>query len=330
MKVAFFSTRPYDQEYFEGIRSPHDFTFITETLDRATAHRADKAEAVCLSTTDQADEAVIKILDSLGIRLIMVRASGLDNVDTEAAYKTGIAVRYLPGYSPRAIAEHAATLLLSLNRKIRLSHERMLSGDFTLDGLIGMNLYHKTVGIVGIGRVGQAFASIMKGFGCRILACDIDQNKDYTQNEMKLVSLRELLSGSEVVSLHCSLNDSNEEIINRQSLQQIKPGAVLINTARGRLVANEAILEALDNGLLSGYGADVYTGENPVFYRKFPSLEAAGDPLLTALLKHPRVLLTPHQAFFTREAMQQIARTVVNELTYFESMAKGMGNQLMI
>ena len=330
MKVAFFSAHAYDIAYFEGNQSSHQFTFIKEKLDPVTARHAEGMDAICIAATDMADEAVMTELNKMGIRLIMVRASGLDNVDAHAADKAGVVLKYLPGYSPQAIAEHTAALLLALNRNIHLAHERVCKGDFSIEGLMGFNLCNKTVGIVGIGRIGYAFAGIMKGFGCHILVSDTKQHVNITHNDMQLVSLSDLLRKSDIISLHCSLNDTSKAIINAQALRLVKPGAFLINTARGKLVDTNAVLEALDKGFLGAYGADVYAHESSFFYQTFKSAAEVNDPVLQALIRHPRVLLTAHQAFFTREAMQQMTRTVINELTYHENLTSGSADRLMI
>jgi D-lactate dehydrogenase len=330
MKVAFFSARPYDIEYFEDKRSPHQFTFIMEKLDPVTVKLAGNHEAICISSLDIADEPVLNSLCDMKINFIIVRASGIDNVDMAAAYHNDITVKWLPGYSPRAIAEHAVTLLLTLNRKIHIASERIRNGNFSIDDLMGFNLYDKTVGIVGKGRIGNAFAEIMKGFGCHILVNDTKQNINIIHDGLQIVSLSELLQQSDIISLHCSLDDSSKAMINTQTLQLVKPGAVLINTARGKLVDTKAVLEALDKGPLGAYAADVYENESMFFHQAFKFLDEIPDPVLKTLIQHPRVLLTAHQAFFTREAMQQMARTVINELTYQESLTGGLSDRLMI
>lgn len=330
MKVAFFSARPYDIEYFEDKQSPHQFTFIMEKLDPVTVKLAENHEAICISSLDTADERVLHALCNMKINFIIVRASGIDNIDMAAAYHNDITVNWLPGYSPRAIAEHAVALLLTLNRKIHIASERIKNGNFSIDDLMGFNLYDKTVGIVGKGRIGNAFAEIMKGFGCHILVNDTKQNINIIHDGLQIVSLSELLQQSDIISLHCSLDDSSKAMINTQTLQLVKPGAVLINTARGKLVDTKAVLEALDNGLLSAYGADVYEHESDFFYETFKSLADVNDPVLRRLIQHPHMLLTAHQAFFTKEAMQQMARTVINELTYHESLTGGLSDRLII
>jgi len=329
MRVTFYSAHAYDIAYFEGNQSYHQFSFVKERLDLATARYAEGMDAICIASTDVADKAVITMLNKLRIGLIIVRSSGLDNIDTNAADNAGIALKCLPGYSPQAIAEHAAALLLTLNRNIHLARERVLKGDFSIEGLMGFNLYNKTVGIVGIGRVGYAFSRIMKGFGCRILGFDTKQNLS-AYDDIQLVSFVDLLQGSDIISLHCSLNDTSKSIINAQALELIKPGALLINVAQGKLVDTKAVLTALNKGTLGAYVTDVYEDESNFFYQTFQSIEKLTDPLLKMLIQHPNVLLTSHQAFFTKEAMQQMTCTIINELTYYESLTGGLADRLII
>lgn len=329
MRVTFYSTHAYDIAYFEGNQSYHQFSFVKERLGLATARYAEGMDAICIASTDVADKAVITMLNKLRIGLIIVRSSGLDNIDTNAADNAGIALKCLPGYSPQAIAEHAAALLLTLNRNIHLARERVLKGDFSIEGLMGFNLYNKTVGIVGVGRVGYAFSRIMKGFGCRILGFDTKQNLS-AYDDIQLVSFVDLLQGSDIISLHCSLNDTSKSIINAQALELIKPGALLINVAQGKLVDTKAVLTALNKGTLGAYVTDVYEDESNFFYQTFQSIEKLTDPLLKMLIQHPNVLLTSHQAFFTKEAMQQMTCTIINELTYYESLTGGLADRLII
>lgn len=319
MRVAFYSTQPFDRRSFTPpLIGDHDVHFIDEVLSPATAAEASNCQAACVSSSDPVDAAALKTFNRLGIKLIVVRSSGFDNVDFQAAKRYNIAVRWLPGYAPRAIAEHATALLLALNRKIPAAVDRVRQGDFRIEGLVGFNLYGKTAGIIGMGRIGHAFASIMKGFGMKILATDLEVNPDFASEGITYVSLDELLARADVVSLHCALYDDNSLIINNKTLARMRPEAVLINTARGALVDVQAVLQALDENRLGGYAADVYAGESGIFGHQFPTLQEAGDPLLEQLVMHPKVLLTAHQAYLTREAMHQRDRTVINELTYFE------------
>lgn len=331
MEVAFFSARPYEISYFEAARTHHKMRYITEKLNTDTVRLARNADVVCVSPIDDLNETTIASLHDIQIKLIMIRASGMDNVDTNAADKFGIEVKCLPGYAPRAIAEHAAALLLCLNRKIHLAFDRVSKGNFSIDGLMGFNLFNKSVGIIGMGRVGVAFAGIMKGFGCNILATDMNPSAQMTyKKDVQFVSFSDLLQKSDIISLHCTLDNASEHMINEKALEKIKPGAFLINTARGKLVDTKAVLHALDRGTLGAYGADVYEQESTFFYQTFRSLDEIDDPVLRSLVSHPHALITSHQAFLTQEAMRQMASTLIKELTYYEGLGSGLADRLMI
>lgn len=330
MKVAFYSTCPYDIEYFQHTQSSHHFTFIKKILDESTMELAVGHDAICISPSDVVDRSIVKVLISLKIGLILVRSSSLDNIDTYATDYASITVKYLPGYSPQAVAEYAAALLISLNRKTHLAFQRMHTGNFSIEGLMGYNLNRKTIGIIGMGRIGFAFSNIMKGFGCYILANDLRKNIISPSEDVHYVALSHLLEQSDIISLHCTVNDTSKNIINEETLKKMKPGAVLINTSRGKLVDSQAVLKALKEGALGAYGADVYEHGNKIFNHTFKSAEEIDDPVLKELIQQPNVLLTFHQAFLTKEALQQVVRTVINELTYYEGLKDGSATHLMV
>lgn len=329
MKVAFYSAEDYVQKAFEANESVHSFHFIRERLDEETANLAAGFDALCVSPHDHVNERTLKILVKQNIALIIVRSSGFDNVNFKVAEKYKIPVKWLPGFAPHAIAEHAVALLLTLNRKIHLTYEKIMQGDFMIRGQMGFNLQGKTIGVIGMGRIGFTFAKIMLGFGCKVIAFDESKKNDYIHPGIVYVSLKELLQQSHIISMHCNLNEANTRIINQDTLKDVRPGAVIVNTARGKLVDTKAILEALKKDKLGGYAADVYESEQDIFHKKFSSLNKIKDPLLKELIRNPKVLFTPHQAFYTREAMKQMVQTVVNELTYFEGLNEP-GQSLMI
>jgi D-lactate dehydrogenase len=225
----------------------------------------------------------------------------------------------LPGFAPHAIAVHALALLLALNRKIPQTLGRVSQGDFTTDGLMGFNLHEKTIGIIGLGRIGSTFARIMLGFGCRIIAFDPLKRTDSTIEDIMFLSLKELFKQSDIISLHCDQNELSSGIVSWKALKTVKPNLILINTARGKLVDTAAVLDALKEHKISGYGADVYENDEAVFLHKFGSIEKIKDPLLMSLIQQPGVIITPHIGYLTFDAMQQAARTIINELTYYES-----------
>jgi len=330
MKVAIFSAQPFDTDAFKGIGHKHDLIFLSGRLDRDSAPLAKEAGAVCVTPTDIVDAPVIRVLASGRTSLIVVRSSFFDNVDFRAAERYGLTVKWLPGFAPHAIAEHAAALLLSVTRKIPLALERVRQGDFTLEGLAGSNLYEKTVGIIGMGRIGRAFARIMLGFGCKLLGHDQRGDADTGMPEVEIVSVDELLKRSDIISLHCDMNQFTIPVIDQAALKAVKPGLVLLNTAGGQLVDTKALVKALKEGRIGAYAADVYQNERDIFQRKFDSPDKIPDPLLISLLSQPGVLLTPHLGFLTAEAMHQVARTVINEITYYENLTGGTTDRLMI
>lgn len=330
MKVAYFSSKPYDIEAFKENNPRHDFHFFSESLNDKTAKLAKDSDALCISPNDQVNDLTLKNLTPGKTSLIVVRSSGFDNVDFNAAERRQITVKWLPGFAPHAIAEHAVALLLSLNRKTPQTFERVQQGDLSVEGLMGFNLFEKTVGVIGMGRIGRTFARIMLGFGCKVIAYDEVKNNGSIAEGVAYVSLKELFKQSDIISLHCDLNESNSGIVSRTALKSVKPNLILINTARGKLVDTKAVLDALKDHRISGYGADVYENEEDAFYHKFGSLDKINDPLLVSLIRQPGVLLTPHLGFLTFEAMQQVARTVINELTYYENQNNGSADRLII
>ncbi|MFC5412471.1 2-hydroxyacid dehydrogenase [Larkinella bovis] len=318
MKIAFFSTADYDRQWFESGKSHHTITFIEQPLTAQTAQLAAGHQAVCAFVHDDLGGSVLRLLKELGVGVIAMRCVGLDNVDQETASELELAVLTVPAYSPYPVAEQAAALLLALNRHLPAANQRVLAGDFTLNGLIGQDIHGKTVGIIGTGRIGRAFARIMLGFGCRILAYDLKPNLALVKAGVRFVRLNTLLEESDIVSLHCPLTPHTEFLINNQTLQSMKPTALLINTGRGKLVDTSAVLDALDQGQLAGYAADVYTRESAWFHRDFTD-QPITDEVLNRLRFHPRVLLTAHQGFLTQEALQQIAATLLNQLSFYEN-----------
>lgn len=316
MKVAVFGTKPYDRKFLEAAASGtgHVLTFLEPRLSKETAALADGHEAVCVFVHDKLSREALQILHEGGTRFVALRCAGFNNVDLEAARELGIGVARVPAYSPYAVAEHAVGLILSLNRKLHRAYNRAREGNFALEGLLGFDLHGKTVGVVGIGRIGHAFASIMRGFGCKVLVHDAFT----TNNEFENVSLEQLLRESDIVSLHCPLTPDTFHLINAQTIAQMKPGAMLINTSRGGLVEASAVIEPLRSGHLSALGLDVYEEEDGVFYEDHGGA-VWGDDTLMLLMAFPNVLITGHQAFFTREALENIAHTTMDNLSQWEN-----------
>lgn len=328
MRVTIYSTRPYDREFLEQARLAADaqaahfqFDYIEARLDLPTAAAAEGSQAVCAFVNDRLDAPVLQRLHALGVRLIVLRSAGFNHVDLQAAAKLGLQVGRVPEYSPHAVAEHTAALLLPLNRKIHRAYARVREGNFALDGLLGFDLHGRTVGIVGTGKIGECFARIMKGFGCELLGHDPQPNPACEQMGLSYVSLEKLLAQSDVVSLHCPLNEQTRHLINAETLAQMKRGAMLLNTGRGALLEASAAIKALKSGQLGSLGLDVYEEESELFFRDLSS-QVLQDDVFARLLTFPNVLITGHQAFFTADALSAIADTTVANLQSFERCGK--------
>ncbi|GAB2515510.1 2-hydroxyacid dehydrogenase [Spirosoma aerophilum] len=319
MKIAFFSCHPYEQSFLESANrnERHQLTFLSDMLTPETAHLAAGHQAICVFVNDQLTKLTLETLAGLGIHLVALRCTGYNQVDVPTARRLGIRVLHVPSYSPHSVAEQALALLMTLNRKTHLAYQRTNQHNFTLDGLMGFDLYGKRVGVIGTGKIGRAFARIMLGLGCQVLACDKVPSPMLTQLGVTYLPLPDLLAESDVVSLHCPLTPETHHLIDAAALACMKPGAYLINTSRGGLLDTPAVLTALRNNRLGALGMDVYELEDTFFHADW-STKALPDADLDALTQLPNVLLTAHQGFFTREAMAQIAHTTLNNLTYLE------------
>ena len=317
MKVAVFSSKPFDRQFLDAASGGrHELRYLDCRLTVATTALAKGSTAVCLFANDQANATTMMAFAHMGVQLIALRAAGFDNVDLHAARAHGITVARVPAYSPHAVAEHAFALLLSLNRKIHLAYERIRRGNFSLDGLMGFDLAGKTFGIVGVGNIGSVAANIARGFGCKVLGAD-PIPRDDCRGSVDYVALNELLERSDVVSLHCPLNDSTRHLIGGRELARMKPGAKLINTSRGAVIDTPAVIESLSNQRLGGLAIDVYEGEGDLFFEDRSDRPIA-DQQFARLLGFPNVLVTGHQGFLTVEALRQIANTTIENVDAFE------------
>jgi D-lactate dehydrogenase len=320
MRTAVFSFKPYDRAFLEAANlaagAGHDLRFIEARLSPDTAALVAGAEAVCLFVNDVADRAVLEALGAAGVRLIALRCAGFNNVDLAAAEELGIAVGRVPAYSPEAVAEHTAALILTLNRKTHRAYNRVREGNFELDGLIGFDLKGRTVGIVGTGKIGLAFARIMRGFGCKVLGCDPFPSDEFTAIGASYASWGEVLETSDIISLHCPLNPATHYLVNAAAIARMKPGVMLINTRRGALVDTAALIAGLKCGHIGHVGLDVYEEESDLFFENL-SDQIIQDDVFARLMTFPNVLVTGHQAFFTVEAMEAIASTTIANLTSF-------------
>jgi D-lactate dehydrogenase len=318
MKVTVFSTKPYDRQFLdEANAGRHELHYLDCRLSVATAALAKGSSAVCLFANDHANATTMMAFDHMGIRLVALRSAGFNNVDLQAVRAHGISVARVPAYSPHAVAEHTFALLLSLVRKVHRAYNRVREGNFSLEGLLGFDLAGKTIGIVGTGNIGSVVARIARGFGMTVLATDPVQSSDCAAF-VDYVSRDDLLTRSDVVTLHCPLNDGTRHLIDEAALARMRPGAVLINTSRGAVIDTHAVIDALKRGRLCGLAIDVYEEEDALFFED-RSDETIMDDQFARLLTFPNVLITGHQGFFTVEALKNIAETTIANLDAFES-----------
>jgi D-lactate dehydrogenase len=318
MKIAFFSTQPYDIPFFESANQAfgHELVFFTQALEPATIGLAAGAQAVCLFVNDQASEASIAALAKLGVSTIALRCAGFNNISLDAAKKAGMRVCRVGAYSPEAVAEHATALLLTLTRKTHKAYNRVREQNFALSGLLGFNLHGKKIGVIGTGNIGKAFCKIMLGFGCEVTAFDLIANKEMEALGVKYAPLIEVLA-SDIISLHCPLNEQTKHIINAETISYLKKGVTLINTGRGGLLDTKAVIDALKNGTIGALGLDVYEQEEKLFFKDLSST-IIQDDTIQRLMSFSNVLITGHQGFFTREAMEKIAHTTLENISNLE------------
>jgi len=316
MKIAFYDTKPYDKIWFKPLSEEYGYKikFYEHKLNADTAVLATNYDAVCAFVNDTIDKEVIDILYRNGIRLLALRCAGYNNVDFKSAYDKINVVR-VPSYSPAAVAEHAAALLLSLNRRIHRAYTRTRDNNFSIDGLMGVDLIGKTAGIVGTGNIGRIFINICKGFGMKVIAYDPYPIKDA---DFEYVSADDLFKQSDIVSLHCPLTPETKHIINAESLAVMQPHTLIINTSRGALINTLDLIEALKTRSIGGAGLDVYEEEAEYFFEDF-SNDIMIDDDLARLLSFPNVLVTSHQGFFTREAVQAIAEVTMDNIHTFDT-----------
>ncbi len=321
IKIAFFDTKEYDRDLFDEYNKNYGYqiTYLESKLNSETAPLARGFDAVCIFVNDVVDEKTISILKECNVKLIALRCAGFNNVDTKRLGNDLVAVR-VPEYSPYAVAEHAAALFLSINRKIYKAYQRTRKYNFTLNGLLGFDIHGKTVGVVGAGKIGKAFINIMNGFGCRVLVYDKFKDKTVAeQMNFEYVDLDRLYKESDIISLHCPLTDENYKMINEESLEKMKNGVVLINTSRGKLIDTKSLIKKLEEGKIGGLGLDVYEDEEEFFLNDM-SNSYIRDEELSVLLTMPNVVVTSHQAFFTKEALNKIALdTCENIKEFFET-----------
>ena len=319
MKVAVFSAKRYDRALLAEANAAHghDLTFQEARLEAGTVALAAGFPAVSVFVNDDVDAEVLAALAAGGTRLVATRSTGFNQIDLEAAARQGIRVVRVTDYSPHSVAEFTVGLLLALNRHLHRAYERTRSGNFELDGLMGFDLHGRTVGVIGTGKIGRAFGRIMAGFGCRVIGHDPYPHPDFEAAGGHYVPLEAVMAEAEVLSLHCPLTPGTRHVVNAESLSRVRRGLLLVNTSRGGLVDTQAAIDALKDGRLGGLAIDVYEQEADLFFRDLSS-EIISDDLIQRLVSFPNVLLTGHQAFFTREAIGTICATTLASITAFE------------
>ncbi|MEM7796324.1 MAG: 2-hydroxyacid dehydrogenase [Cyanobacteria bacterium P01_C01_bin.118] len=320
MKIAFFNTKRYDERSFTEVNRDygHELTFFESRLTPDTASLASGFPAVCVFINDEVGEETLREIAATGTKLIALRCAGFNNVNLSVAKELGMTVVRVPAYSPYAVAEHAVGLIMTLNRKLYRAYNRVRDDNFSLDGLLGFDLYGKTVGVVGTGKIGQCFAQIMHGFGCKLLAYDVKPNPACEKIGVEYVELPMLLTRSDIISLHCPLLPSTHHLINQESVQHLKPGVMLINTSRGGLIDTQAVIEAIKFGRIGYVGIDVYEREKELFFEDL-SDTVIQDDTFQLLQSFSNVVITAHQAFFTKEALHNISNTTLSNISDIET-----------
>lgn len=314
IKIAFFDSKPYDRNSFNQIIENYDYKikYFKYRLDEDSVEMCKGYDVVCVFVNDIISEEVVNKLYKFGIKLIAMRCAGYNNVDFKAAYKKVHVVR-VPAYSPYAVAEHAFALIMSLNRKTHRAYNRTRENNFNIGGLTGFDLFGKTLGIIGLGKIGSIVADIASGYGLKVISFDKAKRPN---NKVKYVSLDKLLNTSDIISLHCPLMKATHHIINSENISKMKDNVMLINTSRGGLIDSEALIEGIKSRKIGYAGLDVYEEEAAYFFEDF-SDEIITDDILARLLSFNNVLITSHQAFLTKEALSNIAQTTLDNISAF-------------
>lgn len=317
MRILFYGTKNYDEQFFQKLLPQYpgiEIKFLEENIHTETALLAKGYDAICAFVNADLKGAVIEELHRQGVRLILMRCAGYNNVDLKTAQKYGIKVLRVPGYSPEAVAEHAMALVLTANRHTHKAYIKCRENNFALSGLMGVNLYQKTAGIIGTGKIGQAMARICKGFGMRVIAYDMYPNKNL--DFLEYVSLDELLATSDLISLHCPLTEETHHLINEKSIAKMKDGVILVNTSRGGLIKTEDLIAGIRDHKFFAVGLDVYEEETDFVYEDL-SERILQTSTIQRVLSFPNVTMTSHQGFLTEEALTNIAETTLDNAKAF-------------
>lgn len=319
MNTAVFSFHRFEQSFIEEANANrHHLIFIENRLTAESAILAKDCGAVSLFVNDDASAVVLDLLYKMGVKYIVLRSAGYNNVDVKKATELGIRVARVPAYSPFAVAEHTVMLMLALNRKIIQAHNRVSDGNFSLNGLTGFDMNGKTAGIVGTGQIGSIVAKILHGFGCRLIGYDPFPNKELERSlNLTYVDFDTLCRDADIITLHSPLTPESKYLINRECIGKMKKGVMLINTSRGALVNTRDVIVALKNGQIGYFGMDVYEEEQALFFEDH-SEDILQDDVIARLMTFRNVLITSHQAFLTQTALQNIADTTMYNLECFE------------
>lgn len=330
MKVAFFDTHGFERSVFMKANESfqHDITFFETRLTERTANLASGYSCVCAFVNDSLDKKTLQVLAASGIQLVALRSAGFNHVDLDSAQSVGIRIVRVPEYSPHAVAEHAVTLILSLNRKIHRAYNRVREGNFSLDGLVGFDLNKKTVGVIGTGRIGLVMAKILCGFGCDVIAHDLVQNPKLIEMGVKYVPIEDIWRCADIITLHVPLTPKTRYLLDEKAFSLTKRGVMIINTGRGALIETRALIKSLKSGHIGYAGLDVYEEEEGLFFENL-SEQILQDDKLARLLTFPNVMLTSHQAFLTQEALGNIAHVTLQNISEFEN-GNNLKNEIFV
>ncbi len=319
MKITIFSDHPFERHPIEQANGgKHQLTFVPTYLTTKTAILAKGSDAVAIFVNDDGSAEVLRLLHEYGVRYIACRSAGINHVDMQEAKALGMKVANVPGYSPYSVAEHTVALMLALNRKLVRANSRVRDLNFSLNGLTGFDMNGKTVGIVGVGTIGEVVAKILHGFGCELLGFDLHPNEELTDRYgMVFTDLEDLIRRSDIITLHTPLNKHTHYLINQKRIAKMKKGVMLINTSRGGLVDTKAVIKGLKKGRIGYLGLDVYEEESGLFFEDH-SGDILQDDVIARLLTFPNVLITSHQAFLTDTALQNIADTTFHNINCWE------------
>jgi D-lactate dehydrogenase len=320
MRVGIFSAKPYDIDHFDRVNQTFglQIEYFDYRLCLQTVRLAHGFDVVCAFVNDSLGDKVLTELSKNGTKVIAMRCAGFNNVDLEVAKKLNLRVVNVPSYSPESVAEHTVALMLTLNRKVHKAYQRTRDANFSLSGLVGFNMQHRNVGVIGTGRIGLATIKVLLGFGCHVYAHDPYPNHAVLELGVKYVSLEEIFSVCDIISLHCPLTSENHHLLNRDSFSRMKPGVMVINTSRGGLLNALDAIEALKTGQLGSLGLDVYENEKELFFED-KSNEVIQDDVFRRLSACHNVIFTGHQAFLTEEALSAIAFTTLTNITQLSS-----------